>query len=56
VIVAANSSDNTWGTSTDGNFRIAAPWDSSFATDRYSIDNIKVWDYPKSDFLNRIFE
>ncbi len=56
VIVATNTTDNTWGTDTSGHFRVAAPWDNSFATDRYSVDNIKVWDYAKTDFANRIFE
>lgn len=56
VVVATNSTDNTWGTDTSGDFRVAAPWDNDFATDRYSVDNIKVWDYAKTDFANRIFE
>lgn len=55
-IVAVNSTDNSWGTDSSGNLRVAAPWDDQFSTDRYSVDNIKVWDYAKSDFTNRIFE
>jgi hypothetical protein len=49
--VAANDTVNDWGTdNTSGDFRVAAPWDKDFSTDRYSVDNIKVWNYAKSSF------
>lgn len=56
VIVATNTIDNIWGTDTSGQFRVAAPWDNSFATDRYSVDNIKVYGYAKTDFADRFSE
>ncbi len=56
VVVATNNTDNSWGTDTSGNFRVAAPWDEEFVPDRYSVDNIKVWDYARTYFKNRIFE
>ena len=54
TMVTSGNTENDWGTdNTAGEFRIAAPWDSDFATDRYSVDNIKVWDYAKTDFSDR---
>ena len=51
-LVASNSTDNDWGTdNTSGNFRIATPWDSDYLNDdRYSVDQIKIWDYAKTKF------
>ncbi len=54
VMIASNSADNSWGTdNSSGNFRVAAPWDSNFGTDRYSVDNIKIWNYAKISFEDR---
>ncbi|MFO7574648.1 MAG: LamG-like jellyroll fold domain-containing protein [Bacteroidales bacterium] len=53
-MVASNSTDNDWGTdNSSGTFRVAAPWDASFATDRYSVDNLKIWGFAKTDFSDR---
>jgi hypothetical protein len=51
-VIASNSTENDWGTdNTSGNFRIATPWDSDYLNeDRYSMDNIKIWDFAKTDF------
>ena len=53
--VAVNDTNNDWGTNnTSGSFRVAAPWDSNFSTDRYTVDNIKIWNYAKTTFeLNK---
>ena len=57
VVVATNTTQNDWGTdNTSGNFRVAAPWDTSYATDRYSVDNVKVWNSAKTYFSDRFFE
>ena len=57
TMIAYNSTQNTWGAdNTAGTFRAAVPWDGSFATDRYSIDNLKVWNYAKTDFSDRFTE
>ncbi|MGI6323621.1 MAG: LamG-like jellyroll fold domain-containing protein [Bacteroidales bacterium] len=49
--VAVNDTNNDWGTNnTSGSFRVAAPWDSNFSTDRYTVDDIKVWNYAKTNF------
>ena len=55
VKVAVNDTNNDWGTNnTSGHFRVAAPWDSNFSTDRYTVDNIKIWNYAKTTFdLNK---
>lgn len=51
VLVAVNNSNNGWGNdNTAGAFRVAAPWDSNFGTDRYTVANLKVWDHAKTDF------
>jgi subtilisin family serine protease len=51
LLVASNSTSNDWGTdNSSGNFRVAAPWDSDFGTDRYSVENIKVWSYARTEF------
>lgn len=56
-IVAANSQDHDWGASnTSGTFRVGAPWDNDFQTDRYTLDNLKVWDFAKTDFSDRFDE
>lgn len=53
-VVAVNSTDNDWGAdNSTGDFRVAAPWDASFATDRYSVDNLKIWNFAKTDFGDR---
>lgn len=51
-LVASNNIDNDWGTdNTSGIFRIAAPWDSDYLNeDRYSVDQIKLWDFAKTNF------
>ncbi|MDD3687937.1 MAG: hypothetical protein PHE56_14400 [Bacteroidales bacterium] len=53
--VAVNDTNNDWGTNnTSGSFRVAAPWDSNFSTDRYTVDNLKIWNYAKTTFeLNK---
>jgi len=57
VMVAANSTADGWGPSNEsGSFRVATTWDSNFATDRYSVDNIKVWDFARTDFSDRFIE
>ncbi len=51
VKMAVNDTYNDWGTdNTSGNFRVATPWDGEFETDRYSVSNLKVWDYAKTYF------
>lgn len=57
TLILSNTTDNTWGNdNTSGDFRIATPWDSSFAIDRYALDNMKIWDYAKTDFSDRFTE
>jgi len=53
--VAVNDTNNDWGTNnTSGSFRVAAPWDEDFSTDRYTVDDIKIWKYAKTTFdLNK---
>lgn len=53
--VAVNDTNNDWGTNnTSGSFRVAAPWDEDFSTDRYTVDDIKIWNYAKTTFdLNK---
>ncbi|MBN2275311.1 MAG: T9SS type A sorting domain-containing protein, partial [Bacteroidales bacterium] len=52
-VVAYNSTDNAWGSDNSaGNFRIATTWDNNFSTNRYSVENIKVWDYARTDFMS----
>lgn len=49
--VASNSTVNSWGNdNTKGAFRIAAPWDSNFSIDRYTVAELKVWDHSKVEF------
>lgn len=49
--VGANDTDNDWGSdNTSGNFRVAATWDSDYATDRYTVSNLKIWNYAKTPF------
>jgi len=51
ALVASNNTDNGWGDdNTSGNFRIAAPWDNDFGTDRYTVADLKIWDHAKTDF------
>ncbi len=51
VKMAVNNTNNDWGTdNTSGNFRVATPWDGEFETDRYSVSNLKIWDYAKTFF------
>lgn len=51
ALVGSNSTYNDWGTdNTQGGFRVAAPWDGSYAIDRYSVESIKVWDHAKTEF------
>ncbi len=55
--VATNTTENDWGDdNSSGNFRVAAPWDSNYGTDRYSLDNIKVWDHAKTSFEDRFMD
>ncbi|MBN2215532.1 MAG: T9SS type A sorting domain-containing protein [Bacteroidales bacterium] len=57
TVVASNSAENTWGSdNSSGDFRVATTWDNNFSTNRYSVENIKVWDYAKTDFLSRSIE
>ena len=43
VLAASGTESNDWGASnTDGSFRVATAWDRNFATDRFTVDNIKV--------------
>jgi hypothetical protein len=56
-MAAAQSSSNTWGQdNTAGAFRVATTWDGSFDEDRFSVDNLKVWDFAKTDFSDRFTE
>lgn len=56
-VVASNSAENTWGSDNSaGDFRVATTWDNNFNTNRYSVENIKVWDYAKTDFLSENIE
>lgn len=50
-LVAANNTNNSWGNdNTSGAFRVAAPWDWNYGTDRYTVANLKVWDHAKTEF------
>lgn len=53
--VAANDTNNDWGSDNNsGQFRVAAPWDRDYDTDRYSVSNLKIWNYAKTSFdLNK---
>lgn len=56
-VIATNTIENDWGTdNSSGNFRVGAPWDSNYSTDRYSLDNIKVWDHAKTNFGDRTMD
>ena len=57
ILVASNSSENTWGSdNTSGDFRVATTWDNNFSDDRYSLENIKIWEESKTSFLSEDIE
>jgi len=57
VLQVSDSEFNDWGdNNTLGEFRVATPWDADYAVDRYAVDNIKVWDFSKTDFSDRFIE
>lgn len=52
--MVATGQEDSWGTSNaSGHFRVATTWDGSFDTDRYSVENLKVWDFARTDFSDR---
>lgn len=56
-VVAANADSNDWGTEfVPSVFRVATTWDRNFGTDRFSVDDLKVWDFAKTDFSDRFME
>lgn len=51
--VVAYSQESNWGTDNSSSFRIANGWDSDYEENRFSMDNLKVYNYAKTDFSDR---
>jgi hypothetical protein len=47
---------SNWGTNNDGITRMATGIDSDYGESRYAMDNIKVYNYAKTDFSDRVNE
>lgn len=52
-IKRASSTSKNWGTDNSGESRIASGIDRNFSQNRFALDNIKVYKYPKTDFSDR---
>ncbi|MGC9343099.1 MAG: PKD domain-containing protein, partial [Bacteroidales bacterium] len=56
-LVATNSTENNWGDDNSvGNFRVATTWDNNFSVNRYSLENIQVWETARTGFLSNDME